>query len=718
MSIKELIEKVKSYNPKADTALIEQAYHFARDSHRDQYRKSGEEFIEHPLAVAGILADIQMDTITIVAALLHDVVEDANIPLSEIKNKFGVEVSDLIGGVTKLSKLRYRSQEEAQAENLRKMFLAMAKDIRVILIKLVDRLHNLETLSSLAKEKQKEKARETLEIYAPLAHRLGIYQLKWQLEDLAFAALEPTIYKQIQKMVLEKRQEREEYLKEVINTLKKELKRVGIKNADITGRAKHFYSIYEKMKRKEKEFFEIYDLTAVRILVDSVKDCYGALGALHALWKPVPGRFKDYIAMPKFNMYQSLHTTVIGPKGRPLEVQIRTYQMHRTAEYGIAAHWRYKEGVKDADKAEERLSWFRQMLEWQTELKDPREFMEALKIDLFQDEVFVFTPKGDVISLPAGATPLDFAYAIHTDVGNNCVGAKVNNKIASLGYHLQMGDIVEVMTSKSSSGPSRDWLGMVQTSRARSKIRQFLTKEIKEDSAHLGREALTKLLRKHGLTLRVALDSQMMEKIAGDLNFQKIDDLYASIGTGKTSPKHVVTRIINALARETPAAELKEEKIELPTRPVRRPSATGVRVKGIEDVLIRLAHCCNPVPGDKIIGFVTRGRGVSVHRKDCSNVRQLMNFPDRIIDVFWEVKPTSTFQVEIQVEAIDRTKLLRDISTAISDAGVNIISASVNTTKEGLAIFRFIFEIGNLAHLKNILEDIKKIDAVFDAYRI
>jgi GTP pyrophosphokinase len=442
------------------------------------------------------------------------------------------------------------------------------------------------------------------------------------------------------------------------------------------------------------------------------------LGAIHALWKPVPGRFKDYVAMPKFNMYQSLHTTVIGPKGRPLEIQIRTYQMHRTAEYGIAAHWKYKEGVKDTGKVDERLGWFRQMLEWQTELKDPREFMEALKIDLFKDEVFVFTPKGDVISLPAGSTPLDFAYSIHTDVGNHCVGAKVNNKIVALAYHLQMGDIVEVMTSKSSPGPSRDWLAMVQTSRARSKIRQALSREIKEDSAQLGKEALIKLLRKHCLTLRVAIDSQMMEKIAKNMNFQKTDDLYASIGTGKTSPKHVVTRIINAIARETPEAELKEEKIELPVRPVSRPAPSGVRVKGIEDVLIRLAHCCNPVPGDEITGFVTRGRGVSVHRKDCPNIRQLMNFPDRMLEVTWDVKPTSTYQVEIQVEALDRTKLLRDISAVISDAGVNIISASVNTTKEGLAIFRFIFEIGNLAHLKNIIEEVKQIDAVFDAYRI
>lgn len=718
MPIKPLIEKVKSYNPQADTALLEKAYRFARDSHRDQYRKSGEDFILHPLAVAEILAGLEMDTTTLVAALLHDVVEDVGIPLPQITEKFGQEVSELIDGVTKLSKLRFRSQEEVQAENLRKMFLAMAKDIRVILIKLADRMHNLQTLSHVPKEKQKEKARETLDIYAPLAHRLGIYQLKWQLEDLAFAALEPAKYKQIQKMVLEKRQEREDYLEEVIETIKQELERLGVKNVDITGRAKHFYSIYEKMRRKEKEFFELFDLMAIRVLVDSVRDCYGVLGAIHALWKPVPGRFKDYIAMPKFNMYQSLHTTVIGPKGRPLEIQIRTFQMHRTAEYGIAAHWRYKEGVMETDRVDERLDWFRQMLEWQTELKDPREFMEALKIDLFKDEVFVFTPKGDVISLPAGSTPLDFAYAIHTDVGNKCVGAKINNKIVSLGYQLQMGDIIEIMTSKSSPGPSQDWLSIVHTSRARTKIRQFLSKEIKEDSAHLGKEELTKLLRKHGLTLRVALGSQVMEKIAASLNFQKIDDLYASIGAGKTSPKHVVTRIINTLARETPDTVLKDEKIELPLRPLKRPSPSGVKIKGIEDVLIRLAHCCNPVPGDEIIGFVTRGRGVSVHRKDCPNIDQLMGSPDRMLEVFWDVKLSSTFQVEIQVEAIDRTKLLRDISTVISDAGVNIVSASVNTTKESLAIFRFVFEIGNLAHLKNIIEEVKQIDAVFDAYRI
>ncbi len=714
--IDQLLSKIKKYNPRADLKAIEKAYKTAQEYHGDQYRKSGEGYIRHPLEVASILADLQIDSITVTAALLHDVVEDTDFKLEEVEQKFGKEVSDLIDGVTKLSHIKFKSKEEQQAESLRKMLIAMAKDIRVILIKLADRLHNMQTISHLPKEKQARIAAETFEIYAPLAQRLGISQLKWQLEDLAFMTLEPKRYAQIAKMISERRSERETYVNTVISALQRELKNINIK-CDVSGRVKHFYSIYLKMVQRGIEFNEIYDLSAIRVLVDSLRDCYAALGIIHTLWKPVPGRFKDYIAMPKFNMYQSLHTTVIGPMGRPLEIQIRTSQMHRTAEYGIAAHWRYKERDTD-EKFDERLSWLRQMLEWQSELKDPREFMESLKIDLFEDEVFVFTPKGDVISLRSGSTPIDFAYAIHTDVGHSCVGAKVNNAIVPLGYKLQMGDIVEILTSKSAQGPSKDWLNIVQSSRARNKIKQWFSKEQREDSLNLGKEVLQKVLRKQGIALKSSVYSGILNKVANDLNFNEPDVLLASIGAGKTSAKQVATKIINAvnkLGEKKVPGEIAEPTIAFPKR---MRAARGVKVKGIDGVLIRLARCCNPVPHDEIVGFVTRGRGVTVHRKECSNMKQLSAFPDRIIEVDWDTRQPATYQVEIEVAAVDRTKLLRDISTVISDSGVNILSANVATTKEHVAIFRFIFEVGNLSHLKNILDNGKKVNAVFDAHRV
>ncbi len=709
--VEDLIKKIKTYNPLVDTDLINRAYEFANKLHSKQYRDSGEIFITHPLEVANICADLGLDTVTIAAALLHDVIEDTPASLSQVKKEFGEEIATLVDGVTKLEKLKFRVEEE-QAENLRKMLVAMAKDIRVILIKLADRLHNMRTADHIHPEKQKEKAEETLEIYAPLAHRLGISQLKSELEDLSFAILEPKRYAQVRKLVAETKEAREAYLKEVINALSKELEKVGIKG-EIVGRAKHFYSIYQKMKQRGKDFNEIHDLSAVRIIVDTVKDCYASLGVVHTLWKPIPGRFKDYIAMPKFNMYQTLHTSVIGPQGKQLEVQIRTKEMHRIAEFGIAAHWRYKEGMKEPNKFEERLAWLAQMLEWESELKDPREFMKALKIDLFEDEVFVFTPKGDVISLPVGSSPVDFAYAIHTEVGHSCVGAKVNNAIVPLDYKLQMGDIVEIMTSKSASGPSRDWLYFTRTSRARNKIRQWFSKEVREDSINLGKEALQKILRKHGLSLKVSLDSSLLNSIAKEFNFAHSDDLYASIGAGNISPKQVVTKIIQSLSDR--------ERLAKPTVAKHRPKkvvSAGVRVKGVEDILIRLARCCNPVPYDEIIGFVTQGRGVSVHRKDCHNVQDFLLFPDRLVEVVWDIKKPGTFTIEIRVEAIDRTKLLRDVSTVISDAGVNILSANVTTTKDGLAFLRFVFEIGNLSLLDKILEEVKKVDSVFDAYRV
>jgi len=712
--VEELITKVKKYNPQVDVGLIRHAFEVAYNQHLTQKRKSGEAFIYHPLGVAEILTDYGMDTTTIVAALLHDVVEDTNMSLSAIKQEFGAEVTNLINGVTKLGRIEFSSEAEEQAENLRKMLLAMAKDIRVIIIKLADRLHNMRTLCFLSKQKQEEKAKETLEIYAPLAHRLGMNQLKSELEDLAFFTLEPKSYVQIQKMLAQSKEERETFLNQVISQLKQELEKLGIKG-QISGRTKHLYSIYQKMVKRNKQFSEIYDLQAVRVIVSSIRDCYAALGVIHSLWRPMPGRFKDYIAMPKFNMYQSLHTTVIGPSGKPFEIQIRTEQMHRTAEYGIAAHWRYKEGLTKDDKLDEGLAWLRQMLEWQTETKDPREFMESLKIDLFEDEVFVFTPKGDVVSLRAGSTPLDFAYAIHTEVGHHCVGAKVNNQIVPLGYRLQIGDIVEILTNKSSPGPSKDWLSLVKTSRAKSKIRQWFSKESREDNEQQGKSLIQKVLRKQGLSLTPTQYLEPLAKVAKEMNFAKVETLFSAVGAKKVSAQQVVTKLINRLNQQASQESLITKKTPVVQRPARQ---TGVKVKGIDGLLVRLAHCCHPVPPDKIIGFVTRGRGLSVHREDCPNAQNLMANPDRLLEVSWDTEQAVAYQVEIQVEALDRTKLLRDISVVLSDAGVNILSATVTTKRGRVAVLRFLFEISNLANLNHILADIKRVDAVFDVYRV
>ncbi len=711
-----LINKIRKYNPEVDEEAIKSAYALAKRLHSDQLRKSGENFFSHPVEVAEILADLQMDTPTICAALLHDAVEDTEASLEDIRSAMGEEICALIDGVTKLGKIEFKSREEEQAENLRKMLVAMAKDVRVIIIKLADRLHNMRTICHLSREKQREKAIETLEIYAPLAHRLGMMQIKWELEDLSFELLEPKMYEQIRRLVTEKRSEREQYLNEFMKRLQGELKSIGIE-AEISGRPKHFYSIYRKMLKKGKDFSEIYDLFATRVIVRTVKDCYGALGVIHSVWKPIPGRFKDYIAMPKFNMYQSLHTTIVGPGGKPLEIQIRTEQMHRTAEYGIAAHWRYKEGGKD-DRFDEALAWLRQMLEWQSELKDPREFMEMLKIDLFLDEVYVFTPKGDVVSLQAGSTPLDFAYAIHTDVGHRCIGAKVNNKIVPLEYELKTGDFVEILTSKSSIGPSQDWLKIVKTSRARNKIRQWFSRETREVNASLGRDAIGKELKKLGLSLQPTAHAGALESIARELNFKAVDDLFGAVGAGKVSAKQVAGKLASHLGRAPAAEEIEEVRIGFTGRRARHPSKSGIKVKGVDDVLVRLAQCCNPVPYDDIIGFVTRGRGVSVHRRDCINSQLLLAQPERLIEVSWDVKQPAAFKVEIQVESLDRPRLLRDISTVLADAGLNILSARVSTSKGHLAVLRFVFEIGNLAHLKQVIENIKKVDSVVDAYRV
>ena len=721
-TLEQIEELVRSYNAGADTAPLRRAYEYAERAHQGQMRNSGEPFVTHPVEVCGILAELHLDTATLTASLLHDVVEDSKVDLSEIKAEFGDEVTGLVGAVTKLGRIKVGTMAEQQSQNMRKMLIAMAKDIRVILIKLADRLHNMRTIEYLEPERQVAKARETMEIYAPLAHRFGIQSMKWELEDLSFKVLEPAKYATIQRMVAESRDARETYLQRVIGELTAELEAIGV-TAEISGRPKHFYSIYQKMSQKGKDFNEIYDLIALRVIVDSVKDVYGALGTVHSIWKPVPGRFKDYVAMPKFNMYQSLHTTVIGPAGRPLELQIRTEDMHRTAEYGIAAHWRYKEGGRGDESFEERLSWLRQVLEWQTELKDPREFMEALKIDLFEDEVFVFTPKGDVVSLRRGSTPIDFSYAIHTEVGHHTVGAKVNGVIVPLAYELQMGDRVEIMTNKN-SGPSRDWLNIVKTSGARSKIRAYFSKASRTDDLVRGKDELTKIVRKQGLSIGSHAGSKALAAVAKELNFAEADDLTAAIGAGKVSAKLVVGRLIKLLAVEQPVKTEEEPAApELPpTMPMtpprsRRRSPAGVRVKGIDDLLVRLARCCNPVPGDEIVGFVTRGRGVSVHRADCPNAGELLKTPERIIEVEWDAGAATTYQVEIFIEARDRTALLRDVTTALAEGGVNVLSANIATDKQGIANMRFLFELSTMDQLAPVLNRVRGIDGVFAADR-
>ncbi|MHB0866705.1 MAG: RelA/SpoT family protein [Thermoleophilia bacterium] len=722
--LQELFETIAEYNPDFNQDLISRSYKYSRTHHAGSFRKSGEDFISHPIGTARICADLKLDSVTIAAALLHDVVEDTPATIDTIREKFGDEVAELVDGVTKLQKVALKGEEEEQAENLRKMIIAMARDIRVILIKLADRTHNMRTICYLDKQKQIQKAKETLEIYAPLAHRLGINSIKWELEDLAFAALHPRKYSELQQMVAQRRADRETYVAQVAEYLKQELDQVGIL-ADIEGRAKHFYSIYNKMVRRGKEFNEIYDLTAMRVLVDTVKDCYGALGIIHALWKPMPGRFKDYIAMPKFNMYRSLHTTVIGPQGKPLEIQIRTHKMHQTAEYGIAAHWLYKEvGHKKKNKGQgdNKLSWLRQMMEWQSETEDPKEFMKTLRIDLFEEEVFVFTPKGEVISLASGSTPVDFAYAVHTDVGHHCVGAKVNGRIVPLQHELSSGDFIEVLTSKSSQGPSRDWLNFVKSSRARNKIRQWFKKERRQDSEHIGRELLQEALRRKGLASQKIVASSAFAELTRTMGFLKAEDLYVSLGTGKTSPLQVITRITQQLedSGDIPAHVTKSTSIPARERSaVAAPGDLGISVDGVSDVGVRLAKCCKPLPGDKIVGYISLGKGVSIHRKDCPNARALEHqSKERFINVAWKGTSAKGFRAEFQVEAMDRGRLLEDISRALSDSGINIVSAQCVTTSEHMVNDRFVVEIGDAKLLDTVLESIKGIDTVFDAYRI
>ena len=710
----ELQRMTSSYLAPEEEALLLKAFEFASEAHKGVCRKSGEPYIIHPVEVAIILADLRMDVETLIAALLHDTIEDTDVTDEVVTDLFGAHVDQLVDGVTKITRIEVDNLSDKQAATIRKMFVAMSRDIRVIVIKLADRLHNMRTLAALAEDRRIFKSRETLEIYAPIAHRLGINSIKWELEDLSFYYLEPNKYKQVARMVMESRAEREAYLSQVIDTLREEMDRVHIQ-AQVMGRPKHLYSIYQKMTKKGKGFSEIYDLIAVRLIVKTVNDCYSALGAVHTLWHPMPGRFKDYIAMPKFNMYQSLHTTVIGPAGNPFEVQIRTEEMHRMDEYGVAAHWRYKEGAgKKSDAAlDQQLAIF---------------------AFLAPNEVFVFTPKGEAMSLRAGSTPVDFAYSIHTEVGNHCVGAKVNNIIVPLTYELQTGDRVEILTQKSAS-PSRDWLNFVKTPSARSKIRSYFSKVSRGDDLQEGRDKLTREMRKHGLGISNTNSMRAMKTVAEHMGYKDSDDMLVNIGTGRESAQHVANRLLKILVDKgnqqeegsfLVAGTMSTGKMPPMLTTVRQPkkhethSSNGVVVKGVEDVLVRLSRCCNPVPGDEIIGFVTRGRGVSVHRADCPNAEDLKRDPERIIDVEWESEPApnTSYQVEVLVEALDRMNLLLDVTTVISGMGANVLSSSLNVHRDGVAEMRFLFQVSDTHMIDLMLEDLKAVEGVFDARRM
>jgi GTP diphosphokinase / guanosine-3',5'-bis(diphosphate) 3'-diphosphatase len=714
--IEPVVRKIRLYNPKADLKEFQRAYEFAEAAHEGQKRKSGEDFIAHPVAVAEILTDLHLDTTTLVAALLHDTVEDTDVTIDDIREEFGDDVEHIVGGLTKLDKLEFKSREQEQAENVRKMIVAMAGDIRVLLIKLADRLHNMRTLSALAPDRQERIATETLEIYGPLANRLGVQEMKWELEDLSFKTLHPGPYHEIAELVESRRGERRALIEEVTGAARAQLKELGVK-AEVEGRPKHLYSIYEKMVIRGKEFNEIFDLVGVRILVENLRDCYGALGAVHALWKPIPGRFKDYIAMPKSNMYQSLHTTVVGPGGKPLEIQIRTRDMHRTAKFGIAAHWRYKESPKQQRDAAD-LAWLGQMMDWLKDMADPREFMDSLKIDLYGGQVFVFTPKGDVVNLPAGATPVDFAYSIHTEVGHRTIGAKVNGKLVPLDYELRTGDTVDILTSKAQGeGPSHDWLQFVKTPRARNKIRQWFSRGRREDAMEQGRDQLQRLMRKQNLPFKRLATEEALQQVAEELHHANLESLYVAVGEGHVSPQSIVARL-NRLVSGTPEEDVTEVPLARPVRIGKPDVSQGIVVHGLPDVWVRLGRCCTPVPGDEIIGFVTRGQGVSVHRTDCPNVRGLRQEPERLIEVTWaEGKPTS-FVVAIQVEALDRVRLLSDVASMLSDSHVNILSATSATGRDRITRLRFTFELADITHLSSVLAAVKRVEGVFDAYRV
>lgn len=715
-SIDEVVEQYLTYGKPEDAAFIRRAFDYAEVAHHGQLRRSGEPYITHPVAVAMILAELQLDATTLAAALLHDVVEDTKVTDEEIVRQFGAEVAALVDGVTKLKRIKFDSSEEQQAENLRKMFMAMAKDIRVLLIKLADRLHNMRTLRYQPPEKQQQTARETLEIFAPLAHRLGMYSVKWELEDTSLRYLNPQQYYRIVHLMAQKRKERESYVNEVMNMIGDKCKELDIQ-AEVTGRAKHIYSIYRKMVTQQKEFNEIYDLFAVRIIVNSIKDCYGVLGVIHTMWKPMPGRFKDYIAMPKYNMYQSLHTTVVGPRGEPLEIQIRTWDMHQTAEYGIAAHWVYKEGGGRADsKFSQKLAWFREVLEWQQDFKDAQEFMETLKLDLFSDEVFVFTPKGEVVGLPAGSVPIDFAYKIHTDVGNRCIGAKINGKIVPLDYRLRTGDIVEVLTSKHSYGPSRDWLKIVQSSQAKSKIRQWFKKEKREENVARGKEILEREIVRQRLDPKELMTSALLGDVLHKFNFSREDEMYAAVGYGGLSAAQVVTRLVERFRRDQSTTAVEPLTVDLRER--KHPSSSGVQVRGIDNLLIRFARCCNPVPGDDIVGFVTRGRGVSVHRADCPNATALKNDNGRMMEVEWAGAPDLSYQVELEIMGLDRHGLINEVMNAVGETKTEITAVSGRVDQKRIAHVSLTIRIRNLDHLRSIVERLKRIKDIHSVRRV
>ncbi|MZQ76137.1 MAG: RelA/SpoT family protein [Peptoclostridium sp.] len=726
--LENLLLSIEQYSPESNLELIIKAYNLAESAHVGQYRKSGEKYFIHPVSVAKILVELQLDTVTVAAGLLHDVIEDTKYTYEDLSNIFGQEIADLVDGVTKLGKIEYKSKEETQAENIRKMFIAMAKDIRVVLIKLADRLHNMRTLNYMSEIKAQEKARETLEIYAPIANRLGISKIKFELEDTALRYLDPEGYYELVDKVAKKRKEREEYIHQVISMLKEHIDELDV-DFEISGRAKHFYSIYRKMHYQGKSFEQIYDLTGVRVIVNSIKDCYAVLGVVHTIWKPLPGRFKDYIAMPKPNMYQSLHTTVVGLDGGPLEIQIRTFEMNKTAELGIAAHWKYKEGKTGVDKSDldKKLSWLRQMMELQDDLNDPREFMEALKIDLFTNQVFVFSPKGDVVELPAGSTPIDFAYKVHTDVGNKCIGAKVDGRMVPLDYKLKNGNIVHVVTSGHSTGPSRDWLNVAKSTHAKNKIRQWFRKANRTENIEKGKEMLDRELKRNGITQTEALKHKYVVSVMRKINFANEDEMYAAIGYGGITPAQIITKLKIEMEkdavkdegkRDTEILERMQEK-EREQKPREKGKGQGIIVKGVDNILVRFAKCCNPLPGDDIVGFITKGRGVSIHRRDCSNIDLSdTEVNSRLLEVKWDLEKTASFEAEIKVKATDRRGIISEVTQLLAADKISLNGINARTTRDGMANMTILLQIESKDQLKSIMNKLKNLSGVLDVFRV
>ena len=717
-----LLKTVRQHHPRADFIQLEEAHEVARKAHEGQKRRSGEPYITHPIAVAQILAELGIGPKTIIAALLHDTVEDTEYTLEQCRAQFGAEVAMLVDGVTKLDKVKYG--DSAQAETVRKMIVAMSKDIRVLVIKLADRLHNARTWGFMPVESAQRKARETLEIYTPLAHRLGIQTLKWELEDLSFAVLHPKIYQEIENLVTQRTPQRESFVQSVIKDVENDLKAARIRG-EVKGRPKQFYSIYQKMVLRGREFDEIYDLVGIRVIVNSVRDCYGILGSIHARWNPIPGRFKDYIATPKFNLYQSLHTTVMGPSGRPVEIQIRTPEMHHRAEFGVAAHWMYKDRM-NSGKSDDTLAvqdtdmaWLAHISDWQAETEDPGEFLDSLRFEIGAKEVYVFTPKGRVIGLPSGATPIDFAYAVHTEIGHRTMGAKVNGRLVPLESKLSSGDVIEVLTSKNpDAGPSQDWLNFVQSTRTRNKIKQWFTKERRDEAIEQGKDAIARAMRKQNLPLQKLMTQDSLSEVASNLRYEDVSMLYAAVGEGHVSTQSVIEKILASIHED---GDTEEVEFVLPSRGPSKPllhSDSGVLVRGAPDILVKLAKCCTPVPGDAISGFVTRGQGVSVHQTSCHNVSNMLNEPERMIEVEWSPSSKSVFLVQIQIEALDRSGLLSDVTRVLSEHHVNILSATVSTTQDRLALSRFVFEMSEVTHLDRVLNAVRRIDAVYDVYRV